>query len=286
MKKFLSIMLAVILFANIFTIQSTPDSVQAATNQYVLIDSKYPVKIGNYYYKITESGKLKRSKSSTKNFKTMFRKSNTSSFLTNGKKVYYIAYSEKAPTALYQCSIKGKNKKKIKNLPDSYYSYHLSAFYNNKIYFASGTETDGFTTYTVNASGKGAVKKEKKSLYILSSYKQYMVGYSVQSSDVSDSSLCLYNAKTKKKTSLGLGSAPRFFGNKIYYARYNSAKDTYYIKSCNCDGSDKKSIAKIPNGFAHIHYVGASYCYYSQFVSDIFQELKYVYKTQKTTKVK
>lgn len=165
---------------------------------------------------------------------------------TYGKEVYYIKTTDKKDcgiTTLYKCTLEGNNSVKIR----SFYGYYtLGAVYNNKIYVSKGSETDGYNTYTISKLGKGKISLVKRELKVYAGKGKYMIGTSRESSDISPSELCTYNAKTKKKQILGQGYSPVIIGSKMYYAIWDK-KQKRFVVAYNIVGSKKKHVvAKFP----------------------------------------
>ena len=265
-KRALSILFAIVMVVNILQFQGKVPVVHAATENYYTIEYVKDVKIGQYYYHLdVDRSKLQRKKSGAKKYETILKNIYGKCIATT-KKIYYIAHTyngDDTYSTIYQCSMNGKNKKKITKVKGS---MELGAIYDNKFYVSTGSEMEGYTTYTITKAGK--VKLEKKELRIYRGSKQYMVGSIAEPTDVSPSELCIYNAKTKKKIKLGSGMAPQIIKKKVYYASFDYEKECYEIKSCNLNGKKQKIIATLPKNCIYVSYVCDKYVSYQTMDSE------------------
>lgn len=255
-KQVFCFLLALTMIVSMFQVNGKAANVNAATKYYT-IEAYNNVKIGKYTYRFNENKNvLQRKKTGTSKYTTILKNVYGKCIATSSK-IYYITYSGNY-SILYQCNMNGKSKKKIAK---SKMSFELGAIYNNKFYVSTGGEEAGYTTYTISKSGK--IKKEKSQLRIYrGGSNQYMVGSIAEPTDVSASSLCIYNAKTKKKIKLGDGKAPRIINKKVYYASFNNSTNRYIIKSCDLNGKNKKTITTLPETIS-VAYVCDKYAMYT-----------------------
>lgn len=215
------------------------------------------IKIGSYYYRLNKDGVLQRSKSKSKNFKTV-AKSNTSDYLSDGKKIYYLNYSDKKKArVIYRVNMDGKAKKKMVSTK-KYIT--LSTIYNNKLYVAEGGEEIGYTTYSVALNGGSKLKLVQKELRLYNERQgQYILGAEWEPTDVSPYMICVYNAKTNKKIRIGVGTAAHFIDKELYYASWED--ETFKIKKCNPDGTNVKELAVLENDTVwYVYKVTKTYC--------------------------
>lgn len=256
-KKFFVwiLMLVVLLSGTVAANKTVPLKAEVSTEKCYRIYRK--VKIGKYYYRVNRNGKLQRSKSKSKNFKTIVE-SNLRQYLSTGKFIYYINETTgKEKTTVYRCRMNGKSKKKILTVKKD---ISLSTIYKNKLYVYQGGEAAGYVTYSISLKGKARLKKVKKQLCLFNERKgQYILGAEWEPTDVSAYGVCIYDAKKNKKISLGPGTAACFIGKKVYYASYDSKEHCYYIKRCNLNGSNKEVLATVDNTIWYVTNVTKTY---------------------------
>ena len=173
------------------------------------------------------------------------------SCITSGKTAYYVE-SKAEKTVLYKCDLSGNNSKKVNTYAKN---VRISAIYNKKLYFTTGSETDGYKTYVSGNYGKGKLKLEKKDLKIYSYKGKYMVGVSYESPDVSPAMLCVYNAKTKKKQELGEGYSPKIYGNKVFYVSLNKKTNGFVVASSKLGSTKKTTLATFPKSVKYYVHV-------------------------------
>lgn len=266
MKRVLGMLLAVIIVTGILQFQGNASEVNAAGEKCYTIEYVKDVKIGEYYYRMdADLAALQRRKAGTKKYKTILNNIYGKCLATT-KKIYYITYTQSGNdtySTLYQCNMKGKKKEKIAKVKKS---LELGAMYNQKFYVSTGNETAGYTTYTIKKDG--TLKLEKKELRIYRGSKQYMVGSVSEPTDVSPSLLCIYNAKTKKKTEIGFGVAPQIVKKKVYYASYDYKNECYDIKSCALNGKKQKKITTMPKDCIYVSYICDKYVLYQTVDND------------------
>ena len=247
-----------------------------AMEKYYQITIGENTKIGNYYYKITQKGKLERSKDK-KSYESIATGIETICYAT-GKLVYYIKSTDDGNRSIiYSSKLNGSAKKKIKSVK-GYIS--LGGIYNGKFYVYSGSESEGYNTYTIPLNGKGNKKIEQKNLKIYDCYNQYMLGAEWEPTDVSPSGLCVYDAKSKKKTSLGAGFAPEFIDSSIYYGSCEYDDDmnpSYTIKKCKLDGSGSEVIAVLDSDIMIVTLVKKDYCVVGYMKNDKYMTKKVKY---------
>ena len=263
MKKkqriFAWMMMFVLLLSGVAIQETKLQKAVAATEKCYEFSGK-PVKVGNYYYRVNNKGNLQRSKSKSKNFKTTVN-SKSGFYLSTGKIICWVEYVEnknKETSTIYSCKMDGTAKKKLLTTNKG---LRLSTIYQNKLYLAEGCGLGEYVTHTISLKGKAKLKLEKKELILYNNrYGQYILGAEWEPTDVSCYGLCIYNAKTKKKISLGAGSAARFIGKKIYYASYDGKNNCFYIKRCNPDGSKKEVLATLDDTIYYVTKVTKTYC--------------------------
>ena len=163
-----------------------------------------------------------------------------------GKEIYYVKTVDKknsTTTTLYKCTKKGTNVTKLQSFSGS---YTIGAIYNKKIYVSTGNETKGYKTFAISKLGKGKKTLVKTNLKVYSGSGKYMVGISSEPTDIGPKQLCVYNAQTNKKQSLGQGYSPVIVGKKVYYAVWDKQQKRYVVAH-NVLGSTKRTVdARFP----------------------------------------
>ena len=122
----------------------------------------------------------------------------------------------------------------------------MGASYDGKLYVCTGNEMDGFQTYTSDNMGKGDLVLEKKNLNIYSSKNRYMIGTTMEPTDVGPRKLCIYDAKTKKTENLGFGYCPKIIGNNVYYAHLNEKNGRYDLRYRILGTKTTKVVGELP----------------------------------------
>lgn len=248
----------VILLSDVYAVKWTKTQrVEAATDKCYSFSDEKNVKIGDYYYRINSNGSLQRSKSKKKNFKNIAT-SNAWDYLSNGKYIYYLNQSNNTQSTIYRCKMNGKGKKKI--LTAKKY-LKLSILYNDKLYVAEGSESDGYVTYYTSLKGTAKLEKEQKELRLYNQRcGQYILGAEYEPTDVSPYGVCVYDTEEKKKLSLGAGLAARFIDKKVYYASFNEKSNCFSIQRCNPDGSEKEVLKTLDSTIWYVTKVTKTYC--------------------------
>lgn len=259
-KKLLAWMIfGVVLLSGVVTVNmAVPKEAKAAKEKCYSFTEGEKIKIGKYYYRVNKKGKLQRSKSKDKDFKTIVN-SNTSSYLCTEERIYYVNETKgKEESTIYSCKMNGKSKKRILTVK-KYIS--LSTIYKNKLYVSSGSESVGYVTYSLSLKGKAKLKKVKKELLLFNKRNgQYILGAEWMPTDVSSYGICIYDVKQNKKISLGAGLAACFIDNKIYYASYDEKINSYHIKRCNLNGSKKEVLTTLDDTIWYVTKVTKTYC--------------------------
>lgn len=259
-SKILSILLVIIITTSVLLFQGDTCMASANTDNCFTIEYMKAVKIGNYYYRVhPDSASLQRKKVGTKKYKTILKNIHGNCLATTNR-IYYVTYTyngDDVSSTLYACNLNGKKKEKIATVEKA---IELGNLYDNKLYVSSGNEWAGYTTYILNPDG--TLDLEKRNLRIYSGQNGYMVGSIAEPTDVSPSSLCIYDTKTKKKTAIGEGMAPRIIGQKVYYASFSYETNTYTIKSCTLQGKKKTTLATLPENCMFVSYVCDKYVFY------------------------
>ena len=266
MKKkqriFAWMMMFVLLLSGVAIQETKLQKAVAATEKCYEFTYDKKVKVGNYYYRVNDKGNLQRSKSKSKNFKTIVNSDRGGYvYLSTGKLIYWVHYVEnknKVTSTIYSCKMDGTAKKKLLTANKG---LRPSTIYQNKLYLAEGCESEGYVTYVTSLKGKAKLKLEKKELRLFNErYGQYILGAEWEPTDVSSYGVCVYNAKTKKKISLGAGTAACFIDKKIYYANYDGKNNCFYIKRCNPNGSKKEVLATLDDTIWYVTKVTKTYC--------------------------
>ena len=215
-------------------------------------------KVGNYYYRVNDSMALQRSKSKTKNYKTIVSAmSNNGIYLSTGKMIYYATYAyDKEASTVYSCKMDGTSKKKILTAKKF---LEPSMVCQNKLYFTEGFL--GYSTYSTPLKGKAKLSLEKKKLRLFNEANgQYIIGAMNESDDADYFDVCIYNTKAKKVISLGAGTAANMVGKKVYYASVNKSTERVTIRKCNPDGSKKEVVSVLDSAVWGISKLTSTYC--------------------------
>lgn len=257
-RIFAWVMLFVLLLSGVAMQQTKPKRAVAATNKCYEFSYGKKVKVGKYYYRVNDEGILQRSKSKNKNFETVVNAS-TAIYLSTGKLIYCVDYSDdKGTSTIYSCKMNGTSKKELLTTKKTVMP---SIIYQNKLYLASGSEWSGYVTYSIPLKGKAKLTLVKKELRLFNQrYGQYILGAEWEPTDVSSYGICIYNAKTKKKISLGAGTAARFIDKKIYYASFDEKTNCFSIKRCNPDGHQQEVLATLDDTIYYVTKVTKTYC--------------------------
>lgn len=165
--------------------------------------------------------------------------SNTQSFSAGGVK-YSLTYTyknSKYTFRLYKNT--GSGRQRLASLKTGWFYLTYSGKYKKKLYFtARDTGRVKLYSYTI---GKSKFVKEKDNVGITGLKGKYAIGGTAFATDVSGSSLCLYNVATKKVKPLkGKGYSPKRIGNKFYYVTINQDYTKFSVIRCNPSGSGKK----------------------------------------------
>ena len=263
MKKkqriFAWMMMFVLLLSGVAIQETKLQKVVAATEKCYVFEYEKTVKVGNYYYRVNDKGYLQRSKSKNKNFKTIVRAD--ANYLSTGKMICvfeYVTNKKKTTRTIYTCKMDGTAKKKLLTTSKE---VTPSTIYQNKLYLTEGSEIGGYVTFSVALKKNSKIKLEKKELRLFNErYGQYILGTEWDPTDVSCYGVCVYDAKAKKKISLGEGTAAHFIGKKIYYASFNRKNKCFQIKRCNPNGSKKEVLATLDDTIWYVTKVTKTYC--------------------------
>lgn len=248
-------LIVIISFSAPVTFAATKNS--GSDTDYVEI-IRTPVKVGKYYYKLTNNGNVARSKSKNNGYKVVISKRGTSDFFdyvaTNGKKIIYI-YDDGNHT-LRKCACSGKDDKLIKKIPSN--AGHLccvSTIYKGNIYISTADPAEYNTTYKYNIKSNNFSKVAEK-CGILYRKGKYVITASYWNTEGGAGGDALYkitpsgNLKKVKNLCSVYGDA-EFVGKHIYYVDFVGKRDKqgnvkYPIKvnvyRCKYNGSHTKKI--------------------------------------------
>lgn len=257
-RKLIASIIVVLLSASVIISAASPVSFAASSSsdqKYVEITGK-PVKAGKYYYKLSGSDKIVRSRKKNTGYSTVIdpKLNFGSSVYTNGKYIYFIRsiYSEKTNEEknwFVRCTASGKKLKKLKKL-QSDYMYSISLIYKNHIYITKHFVAGINTTYSYNMKNGKFIKAaskagifDRKGNYVLTKK------FSPSEPDIVCVSLHRITRSGKLKKIRDFGTSDgELVGNYVYYAKfinpYGEGLEDYNIKikiyRCKYNGTDNK----------------------------------------------
>lgn len=205
--------------------------------------------------------------------------------LTNGETIYYVMSSFDGTSwksAIYQCDINGKNRKKLKNIDSEFVD--LVNVYNNQIYFTACDinyiSREG-SMYSLSLKTLKVFKRvEGMDGASSTGSSRYIIGYNGLDRQ-------LYDCKEKKVIYTFDGEdyidEPFFRGSYLYYIRFERADEEEVSVMYRLHVKDLKEeeLCRMNTAYKRIGYYSSSVVYYRYGV-DCF---KYYIKTGKTAKI-